>query len=120
MEEDKEREEEVEEKKDECGWCKKLVRRGELVMVDEEDLCKACVEGSDLYFISNREWKIDSLREEVQTNEEEIEEELSEKEIAEGEQDGRRLTYEEVKKRIEYFEEEDVTKGETIDVRNGG
>lgn len=34
------------------------------MMVDEEDLCKACFKGSNLYFDSDGEWKVNSLEEE--------------------------------------------------------
>ena len=95
--EDEEKKESEDEEKDEqeCDWCKKPIPRGEVMMVDEEDLCKACLEGSDLYFSSDCEWKVDSLEEESGTNSEEEEDTYEEE--RRGEKDKIKAGYGEIK-----------------------
>ena len=43
-----------------CDWCKKAIhpdREGQMIMVDEEDLCKSYFENSDLQRNSEEEWE---------------------------------------------------------------
>lgn len=54
-EEEKRETEEEEQEEQEWGCCKKPIPRGEVMMVDEEDLFQVCFEGSNLYFTSDGE-----------------------------------------------------------------
>ena len=48
-----------------CDWCKKPVPLGQIIGIYEENVCKSCVDNSDLYMNTEGEW---------QFNHEEIEE----------------------------------------------